>query len=140
MTNHFTPKEARQLLDGTTPGPWAAIQDPPYVSIVQADDVFEGAPPIVDIPDDAEDGPKPDHVLLAAAPDLARMIAGARTEYAVARDDDYGMPEYFTDWRGWTEFKHAAGWSTRREPLEWVAKREGGHIITRLVIDLEEEL
>lgn len=139
MSSHITPKEARELLDGTTPGPWAAIQDTPYISIVRADDIYEDDPPIIDIPAGGENGPQPDHALAAAAPVLARMIAGARVEYAVARDSAYGREEYFTLWHSWTESKHAAGWNPRREPVEWLAKREGARIIRRLIIDLGEE-
>lgn len=77
-----------------------------------------------------------DHI----TPEEARdMIAGARYEYAIARDSDYGWEEYYTQWGGWTAFKRGADWRPGREPVERAAKRVGGYIITRLVIDLEEE-
>ena len=73
-----------------------------------------------------------------AGRNMARMLAGARVEYAIARDSDYGWTEYFTDWGGWTESKVAAWWHPNRACME---KRlvDGARIITRLVIDLEEE-
>ena len=76
-----------------------------------------------------------DHI----TPEEARdMIAWARVEYALARDSDYGWEEYYTPWDGWTTGKAAALWHPRRSYME---KRleDGERIITRLVIDLEEE-
>lgn len=76
-----------------------------------------------------------DHI----TPEEARdMIAWARTEYALARDSDYGWEEYYTPWDGWTTGKAAALWHPRRSYME---KRleDGERIITRLVIDLEED-
>lgn len=117
MSDHITPRQARELLDGTTPGPWAVIQDPPYVSIVRADDIYEDASPVIDIPDAGENGPQPDHTLAAAAPDMARMIAGARVEYCEVEFNGSWFP--------------SSDWTT--------TKPDSPMIATRLVIDLEEE-
>lgn len=76
-----------------------------------------------------------DHI----TPEEARdMIAGARTEYALARDSAYGWEEYYTQWEGWTASKVVAWWHPGCGSME---KRlaDGERIITRLVIDLEEE-
>ena len=111
MTDHITPEEARELLEPN--GEYRNSID----KMFRRDAVF---------------------TLAEIAERAAEMIAWARVEYALARDSDYGWDEYYTPWDGWTTGKAAAWWHPGRDYME---KRlvKGERIITRLVIDLEEE-
>ena len=104
----MTPDEARDLLDGTTPGPW-------HVN-----------------PKHSGDGLSPDEVaraqadaaLIAAAPTLAAMIAGMRTEYRTE------------EWQG-----HSPGWVPTSP---WTAEKPVGgpgpntRLVRRYVTEPEE--
>ena len=70
----MTPEEARDLLEGTTPGPWFFDDD-------MAGTVYTIGP-IVSAGTEL-DCSTDDAALAAHAPDMAAMIAGIRPEYAV---------------------------------------------------------
>ena len=114
MTDHITPEEARELISRAE-----GYADSDYTTIDMLVDTNMNR-------------------LGRIAWNMAEMIAWARVEYALARDSDYGWEEYYTPWDGWTTGKAAALWHPRRSYME---KRleDGERIITRLVIDLEEE-
>lgn len=65
MSNHITGQRARDLLVGTTPGPWKA--DFAFADITP---VFE-----YDADDELDWSTKADHELATAAPDLAATVA-----------------------------------------------------------------
>lgn len=102
----MTPDQARDLLDGTTPGPWVRRRDadgnptPVVVSagptdrhhIMTAD---PAAPP---------ERQQADTALIAAAPTLAAMIAGMREEWGVSYRRDHENDKR-TTW----------GWDTRED-------------------------
>ena len=69
-------------------GPWAAISDYPYISIVMANDPDEIHAPIVDIVDSTTDEPEvePTHELIALAPDMARELLRLHGGIEVIRD------------------------------------------------------
>ena len=85
MTDQMTPDEARDLLDGTTPGPWVRRRDadgnptPVVVSAGPTDrhHIMTAEPAA------SPERQHADTALIAAAPALAAMIAGMRAEYAV---------------------------------------------------------
>lgn len=68
----MTPEQARQLLERATPGPWDCVgQDEEYPRVAR--DGYQ------DITNDATNFNAP---LIAAAPELAELVAGLRYEYA----------------------------------------------------------
>lgn len=67
----MTPEQARQLLEGTTPAPWEHSNPDGITEISASGEAI------------ATDANPKDAPLIAAAPDMAKMIAGMRTEYAV---------------------------------------------------------
>ncbi|AWB84806.1 hypothetical protein [Corynebacterium liangguodongii] len=138
MAEYITPEQARELLEDTTPGPWTLRKtvDGEDTPIVVAEGVKRHI--MTADPADSADRQQANANLVAAAPDLATMIAWGRVEFALARDSDYGWAEYFTQWGGWTVEKSAAWWHPHRDFME--RRRDGGtRIVSRLVIDLEEE-
>ena len=74
--------DLKALCERTPMGPWAAISDYPYISIVMANAPDELFAPIVDIVDSTTDEPEvePTHELIALAPDLARELLRLRRE------------------------------------------------------------
>jgi len=81
MTTKTTADEARDLLSGTTPGPWAytaACEEVP-ARITQAHDPTEDVAIIGDVLD-------ADGRLMAAAPDLARTVIAQVVEVAAMRE------------------------------------------------------
>ncbi|WP_049171459.1 hypothetical protein [Corynebacterium sp. 239_CJEI] len=86
----MTPEEARQLLEGTTPGPWGfdtqTYEEPCYPELVvdfqvtthNGNQVAEQT----DFDSDAYESGR-NFNLMAAAPDMAAMIAGMTAEYAI---------------------------------------------------------
>lgn len=133
----MTPEEARELLKGTTPGPWYAISNTPFVSIVE-EDSEDGE--IFDFPDDGEDGPQPDHDLIAAAPVLAETIAGMQAEYAVqvqSLSDNW----YYYNGRGdWQIHPHLARWFWSAQDAHALipySQKEKFRIVRRYVTDVE---
>ncbi|MCT1411675.1 hypothetical protein [Corynebacterium sanguinis] len=110
MTDHITPEEARALISRAE-----GYADSDYTTIDMLVDTNMNR-------------------LGRIAWNMAEMISWARVEYAIARKND-GVTEYLADW-GWTDFRSTAEWHW--SPPE----HEPGpdeRIITRLVIDLEEE-
>lgn len=90
----MTPENARELLDGTTPAPWEVEESLNGNWAVWVDDGYVQG-----------DIDEQDAILIAAAPELAKTIAGLRYEYAV-------------------QLKHGDGWITSRHhtPTVEVAK------------------
>ena len=86
--SNFTIEQLEALKEGTTPGPWAAITDSPYISIVIADDDDQIHAPIVDIKDGATDEPEVDknHELMAAAPELVDALIAEKQEPQIIHD------------------------------------------------------
>lgn len=92
----------KALCERTPMGPWAAISDYPYISIVMANDPDEIHAPIVDIVDSTTDEPEvePTHELIALAPDLARELLRLRRELTDLRDLMYTHAGYLRkDWQ-----------------------------------------
>lgn len=114
MTDHITPEEARELISRAE-----GYADSDYTTIDMLVDTNVNR-------------------LGRIAWNMAEMISWARVEFAVARDSDYGWAEYYTHWDGWTPNKLAAFWYQSRASAESRLVK-GERIITRLVIDLEEE-
>ena len=91
----MTPEEARDLLDGTTPGPWewseGKDQNGEFVALRGPDGVtdalrtWDG-----DLYASGVHGTNADKALAAAAPTLAAMIAGMRAEYRAEQQADGG--------------------------------------------------
>lgn len=67
----MTPEQARQLLEGTTPAPWEHSNPDGITEISASGEAI------------ATDANPKDAPLIAAAPDMANMIAGMSPEYAV---------------------------------------------------------
>lgn len=80
--------DLKALCERTPMGPWAAISDYPYISIVMANDPDEIHAPIVDIVDSTTDEPEvePKHELIALAPVMARELLRLRRELTDLRD------------------------------------------------------
>lgn len=87
----MTPEEARKLLDGITPAPWKveilSYEQPPYLGEfvefwVTAHNNKELVN-VYDIPEGHANEIGRNFTLMAAAPDMAAIIAGMRAEYAV---------------------------------------------------------
>ena len=95
----ITPEQARELLDGATPGPWRSEYD---------NEIIETNTSIVlyNTDGDVSWGHNIEHdvPLIAAAPDLAQTIAGMRYEYAVEMMDD---GEWKDIWDLWSTEKEA---------------------------------
>lgn len=102
----MTPEEARKLLDGITPGPWE-VEVRSYEEDCYADDAIyfwvtdhngnEVAEWRTLEPYAREIGGN--CTLMAAAPDMAAMIAGMRTEYRMEVCDQHGKWHH----GGWTD-------------------------------------
>ena len=101
----MTPDEARQLLDGTTPGPWRVGLDrtEDETCAIHALVPRKGVILAVLIADEIDN--REDADLIASAPDMAAMIAGMRAEYRV---------EISIDGDTW----HPGGWTKSPEDAE----------------------
>lgn len=88
--------DLKALCERTPMGPWAAISDYPYISIVMANDPDEIHAPIVDIVDSTTDEPEvePTHELIALAPDMARELLALRDGVKQVADDLGEKAEY----------------------------------------------
>lgn len=98
-----TPEEARELLDEATPGPWRVETD------VCECCTYVAAPAAAVCTPDAEDAP-----LVAAAPELAEIVAGLRVEYA-AQVELHGKRHIISDsvdghWLCGDEYKALQHW------------------------------
>lgn len=91
----MTPEKAHKLRERATPGPWERHPDNPRI-LCNLDRKFAVH---VELVKDRGLDPHPEDVanteLIAAAPDLAELVAGLRYEYAVQvkRDGDWVMEE-----------------------------------------------
>lgn len=73
----MTPEKARELLEAATPGPWLCVgEDDEYPRVARVG--------YMDITNDAENY---NARLIAAAPDLAEIVAGLRYEYLFQVND-----------------------------------------------------
>lgn len=124
----MTPEEARQLLEGTTPGPWDADDDGPLVGGIWSPDriIFGSYFDWEDMPQ-WEQGEPEDRRLMAAAPDMASMIANMNPEYSVQLADGRLV---------------GAGWGTR-ETAEcdrdaWQRDGYNARIVCRYVTEPEQ--
>ena len=92
----MTPEQARQLLEGTTPGPWEHEGRQPYIDSENFV-IRQVGRPGVRIRGAAYGDPA-NIDLIAAAPGMAAMIAGMRPEYSVRLPDgqlnDIGWGDY----------------------------------------------
>lgn len=81
----MTPEEARALLDGTTPGPWkwrdGKDQNGEFVALSGPDGADALRTWDGDLYASGVHGTNADKALAAAAPTLAALFAGMRTEY-----------------------------------------------------------
>lgn len=135
----MTPDKAKQLLDNATSGPWQSRGDgpssgKPHLYVCTCEDRTEVAEAV-----GWDDAP-----LIAAAPELAELVAGLRYEYAVqvpvnghweyTKDDQYG-PEVLRNPRDatWYSSRHAAKtWADL-----WDDGEESPRIVRRLVSEEE---
>lgn len=92
----MTPDEARALLDGTTPGPWEWRWDTGLISLFGA----KGESVATDLEVQDSD-------LTAAAPTLAAMVAGMRTEYRAEYRETWGEWIQLTGWTTEESARHA---------------------------------
>ena len=125
----ITPDQARELLDGATPGPWRALHD-------QWEDedgtpcedfyVLGGPDGILHTEDFDPDthNPVANTALAAAAPDLAQTIAGMTVEYAVQSNAGALTQLYYGRDLVWTDTKLTA---------QQVAHEIGGTVVRRYV-------
>lgn len=101
----MTPEEARQLLEGTTPTPWT-VNTETYQTrrgLAVADfwitDRYDRQVAGQDVTERHREETENDFSLMAAAPDMAAMIAGMRTEYKMEVRDQHGKWHH----GGWTD-------------------------------------
>lgn len=90
----MTPEQARKLLEGTTPAPWEHSNPDGITEISASGNAI------------ATDANPEDAPLIVAAPDMAAMIAGMTTEYAVIHQPSPGSE--------WHQVTH---WSKSKNPL-----------------------
>lgn len=93
----MTPEQARKLLEGTTPGPWEHEGRQPYIDSENFV-IRQVGKPGVRIRGAAY-GDTANIDLIAAAPGMAAMIAGMRTEYKMEVRDQHGKWHH----GGWTD-------------------------------------
>lgn len=85
----MTPEEARKLLDGTSPGRWEVEAQTyqeagcPEVTEFWITDHYDCQVAEQEVTERHREQTENDFNLIAAAPDMAAMIAGMRAEYAV---------------------------------------------------------
>lgn len=131
----MTPDKARELLEQATAGPWQSRGDgpssgKPHLYVCTCEDRTEVAEAV-----GWDDAP-----LIAAAPDLAALVAGMHYEYSVqARIND--------EWRSlglhgaWTNVSLFADWRCDLKQVEYLAKILGAihnvRIVRRLVSEEE---
>lgn len=141
----MTPEEARKLLDGITPAPWKAeilsYEQPPYLGEfvefwVTAHNNKELVN-VYDIPEWHANEIGRNFTLMAAAPDMAAMIAGMTTEYSVERN--CSVIEGEPDWEKIGFGMHPGiiantFWTTEKKLAEKLYKEaKTGHLPVRIV-------
>lgn len=127
---NITPSQARDLLNGTTPGPWKWRWDTGALSIFGV----EGEPVATDL--DVRDSD-----MIAAAPDMAHQIANMAWEYAAQVQLGPGTPwKYITPGGFFTSLPHLARWrSVESEATlsEYSQHKYPTRIVRRLVSTAE---
>lgn len=130
----MTPEQASQLLEGTTPGPWEAesltYDEPAYPEpIVELQVTAHSSNQVAARSDFDSDAYEPslNFDLIAAAPDMAAMIANMNPEYSVQLADGRLV---------------GAGWGTR-ETAEcdrdaWQRDGYNARIVCRYVTEPEQ--
>lgn len=89
----MTPEEARQLLEGTSPAPWEVEAQTyqeagcPEVTEFWITDHYDYQVAEQEVTERHREKTENDFNLIAAAPDMAAMIAGMTTEYSVQLAD-----------------------------------------------------
>lgn len=138
------PEEARQLLEGTTPGPWEAesmtYDEPAYPEpIVELQVTAHNGNQVAARSDFDSDAYEPslNFDLMAAAPEMAAMIANMTTEYAVERN--CSVIEGEPDWEKIGFGMHPGiiantFWTTEKKLAEKLYKEaKTGHLPIRIV-------
>lgn len=98
-------KDAKQLLDGATPGPWEHYEDHGIVSLSSGDAAI------------ATDLNAWDADLIAAAPELAQALAEETWEYSA-------QAERGENWETCTNSEtHLEEWWSDKDDAEWAAGR-----------------
>lgn len=128
MSVHITPDKARELLDGTTPGPWHVHTRDRHIDGETETWLYVGDTPALSV----------DHQLMSAAPELAELVAGLRYEYLVAVGPEHS-PVYATmNSQGrfvGTTLPLADRWATKGEAQSLVDElREGNENSTARVV------
>lgn len=131
MTTNMTPDKARELLDGTTPGPWQVRGDGPANRQLRVCDCEERA-------EVAESVTWEDAPLVAAAPALAQTVAGMHYEYAVATGPEHSPVYAAMNSQGrfiGTTLALADWWQTKGEAQDLVdeLRGENEHSTARVV-------
>lgn len=118
----MTPEDARELRDGTVPGPWLCDKDGDEYEFVIGTEDFG----IITEVDRESDGR-----LIAAAPALAELVAGLRHEYAVQVNEHRNRD---ADWWYWKDNMRTQ-WFTDYEEAVNVAEStpESARVVRRLV-------
>lgn len=118
----MTPDKARELLDNATPGPWQSRGDgpssgKPHLYVCTCEDRTKVAEAV-----GWDDAP-----LIAAAPDLAALVAGMHYEYAVQlKHGD-----------GWIMSRHRSATHEDAKAIQARYSRAETRIVRRLVTDEE---
>jgi len=117
----ISPDQARELLDGATPGPWMLN---PYGNILQGDSMEGPVTAVIGLmyrndPDDTASGE-----LMAAAPELAQTIAGMRWEWRCEADFD-GTWAGLTTWESSPDYARATMQRRHRYPVRLVRRLVG---------------
>ena len=129
----MTPDEARDLLDGTTPGPWILHPVPghPGLRHITTGETMglTNAPECIPVHMDSKVGAA-NMTAIATVPSMLATIAGMREEWGVKWDDDPNGPP---DW----------GFATRAAAERWEKRHRHrgpgrGHIVRRYVTTPEE--
>lgn len=95
---NITPDQARELLDGATPGPWE-LRDTDALMNGRAFHLRQSGKPGIRVSATTY-GHNDDPELIAAAPDLAQTIAGMEWEYGLRqpRPEPHAEGELYTSW------------------------------------------
>ena len=136
----MTPDESRDLLDGTTPGPWewreGKDQSGEFVALCGPDGADALRTWDGDLYASGVHGTNADKALAAAAPTLAAMIAGMRTEYRAeyqaAGGHWFPTPQCCSCGSGWGTKQQA-----ERAAADWKDDGYATRIIRRYVTEPE---
>lgn len=112
----ITPEQARELLDGTVPGPWLCEKD---------EDEYEFLIGTEDFGIITEVGRESNGRLIAAAPGMAETIAAMSFEYAAVVEIRPGVWRYLSHGETVTQLVHKAKWFTTPGDAGRYAKDRG---------------